>query len=45
MSWFLNSELIVMFVVLGGLIYNLVSTKREIRRDREKAARGDEGKE
>lgn len=44
MSWFLNSELIVMFVVLGGLIYNLVSTKREIRRDREKAARGDEGK-
>lgn len=39
MSWLLNSELIVMLVVLGGLVYNLVSTKRELKRDRDKAAR------
>ncbi len=36
MSWLFNSELIVVFVVLGLAAYNLFSTKREIRRDRER---------
>jgi hypothetical protein len=38
-SWAASSEMLLMFIVLAAAVYNLISTKREIRRDREKAAR------
>ncbi len=38
-SWAISSEMLLMFIVLGVAVYNLISTKREIRRDRERAER------
>ena len=35
-SWAFSSELILMLIVLGAAVFNLISTRREIRRDREK---------
>jgi hypothetical protein len=39
MDWAASSEMIVMLVVLGFLVAELVSIKRTIRRDKEKAAK------
>ncbi len=38
LSWAASSELLVMLMVLGFLVVELVRTKREIRKDKEKAA-------
>jgi hypothetical protein len=37
MDWAASSEMIVMLVVLGFLVAELISIKRTIRRDKEKA--------
>jgi hypothetical protein len=39
LSWAASSELLVMLLVLGFLVIELVRTKREIRRDKAKAAK------
>jgi hypothetical protein len=37
MDWVASSELLVLFVVLALLIWELVSIRRTIRKDRERA--------
>lgn len=39
LSWAASSELLVMLVVLALLVVELVRTKREIRRDKEKSSK------
>ncbi len=37
-NWAASSEMLVMFVVLAFLIWELISIRRTLRRDREKLA-------
>ena len=45
LSWAANSELLIMLIVLGLLVAELINIRRTIRRDKEKAAKQENGAE